>query len=144
MRGETNIFFDGRFWVGLFSVEWEGKLVRIGKYIFGSEPTLAQLDEWMANGAPGLVMTEVDGLAGVDASEQSAEEAYVNPKRRLREARREMESAPRESLAQKAMRDLVEKDKQASAGKRSVDRKRRNQERFEKRQAKKKKKQRGY
>lgn len=141
MHGETIIYFDGKFWVGLFSLEKEGKITRVGKYIFGSEPTLAQLDEWMAKGFPGLIMTEVEEGASI---KKPLVLVIKNPKRQLREAKREMLQITHESVVQKTMREMIEKRKMVSKHKRSANRAQQTQDRFDKRQDKKKKKLKGH
>lgn len=139
MRGEFTILFDKHFWVGLFSVEVQGKIVRVGKYVFGPEPSAAEVYEWLGKGAPGLVMNDVKDLN----YEPSDFVKVKNPKRVLREVRRS-ESRAEESIAQRCMREQVEQFKK-EAKKRNSDKDRERKQRlFEMKTMKRKKKHRGH
>ena len=85
MRGETYIYFNGQFWIGLFTEECDGAIVRVGRYLFGNEPSLTELDTWMHQGFPGLVMLMPPKEGLVEAKKTTKK----NPKRALREIRRE-------------------------------------------------------
>ena len=57
MRSETYIYYNQKFWLGFFTEEdSSGEIIRVGRYIFGKETTLAELDEWMAKGFTELVL----------------------------------------------------------------------------------------
>lgn len=139
MQGETLIYFDGQFWVGLFSEKKDGKIVMVGKYVFGGEPTLTLIDEWLARGLPGLKMFPADRL---DVENKAK---IKNPKRALRLVRKthETRSEFRETLAQKAMRESLEGLKKESKKIRSVKRREHLLQNYLKKQAKKKQKKRG-
>ena len=108
MRGETNIYFNGQYWVGIFSREDQGRIVSVGRYIFGSEPTLALLDEWLSQGSPGLIILPVTSASQGLISERSLIKKK-NPKRALREVRRaNSKELSKESVAQKAVRETYE------------------------------------
>ncbi len=112
MCSETNIFFNGQYWIGIFSEEKNGEIVRIGKFIFGSEPTLAFLDEWFSKGAPGLSI--LPACHTIEISKKYTD--VKNPKRALRQVRKEMHKNPiaKETAPQKAVRETFEHLKKES------------------------------
>lgn len=141
MRGETNIFFNGQYWIGIFSEEKNGEIVRVGKFIFGGEPTLAFLDEWLAKGAPGLFMLPV--CHTIEISKKCTD--IKNPKRALRQVRKAMRKNPitKETAPQKAVRETFEQLKKDLKKKRSNRNRECQREKFLLKQAKKRAKQKG-
>src|SRR3990167_7011272 len=99
VSGEFLIYFDGVMWIGLFSVEKNGRILRIGKFIFGSEPSSAEVYDWLRKGAPGLLMRDMS-----ESETLVVKERVKNPKRVLREVRKSL-SQTKESHAQKCMRE---------------------------------------
>lgn len=143
MSNETYIYYNNKYWVGLFTEEHDGKIIRVGQYIFGLEPTVALLDEWMAKGYPGLILNSVE--SDEDSSFVGLS-PKINPKRRLREVKRSMhrEKYSGETRSQKAMADSLESLKKISKKKKQEDLKLIKLEKFEHRKAKKKEKKRGH
>ena len=108
MRGETLIFFDGQFWVALFSEQRAGEVVRIGRYVFGAEPSSAFFDQWLADGCPGLLMRDVQRIKS--AKETKDTRKKKNPKRAIREVMKAMKGSNanrKESKAQRVARDSL-------------------------------------
>lgn len=137
MSGEFLIYFDGIFWIGLFSVEKGGRLLRIGKFVFGSEPNSAEVYEWLCKGAPGLHMQDLSGNY-----ETVLKQRIKNPKRVLREVRKSQTNV-KESHAQKCMREELELSKKSSAKSLREKHKEAELRKFNLRCEKRKKKQRG-
>lgn len=137
MSGIFNVYFDGQYWVGLVLEESENHR-RVGRFIFGDEPSPNQIFEWAKKGCPGLILTEV--LPGEDQDQPSR----VNPKRLQREARRALENKGLGSFAQDQIRKAIEKNKKTSQTKSREKRLIEERARFDKLQLKKKKKKRGH
>lgn len=140
MSGESFIYFTGQCWVGLFSEQRDGKILRVGTYIFGPEPRASEIDAWLAKGAPGIRWEMIDPN-GVHAEFDLPREK--NPKRRLRDARREQERMPSESKALQAMRQAIELNKLEKRKERSRKTKELKARQFELKQKKKKMKHHG-
>ena len=139
MRGETLIFFDGQFWVALFSEERFGEVIRVGQYTFGAEPSPAVFDQWLADGCPGLSMHAVQRFGAKEKKTDT--DKKKNPKRAIREVMRSLNTS-NETKAQKEMREKLKESARKSKQARSQRRKEIREQRFLQKQLKKKKKQR--
>ena len=129
------VYHDGQFWVGTFERIEDDRLSAC-RIVFGAEPSNEEIQELICKRWNRLRFTEPVG--GVEAPKVA-----VNPKRRQREAARELERRGPSTKAQQALSEARE----AAAQERKTDlRERREQEqreRFEKRQEKRKRKRRG-
>ena len=141
MRGEFYIYFDGQFWLGLFSLEKEGVVVRVGRYLFGVEPTAAEVDAWVTAGLPGLRMIEVQDK-GIEIP--SVREKVQNPKRSIRALlKSKRNTRTTESAAQRSMRELIEQSKKEAKSAGRKKRREKEVQNFVLRKEKRKKKHRG-
>ncbi len=108
--------------------------------VFGKEPTDPELYEYITEYYAKLRFSEPHSFSLIIKRK--------NPKRILREVRREMEKAKvgttKESYAQEVLRLELEKNKQAQKSLTKVQKEQMAQEKFQQRQAKKKKKERGH
>ena len=138
MRGETYIYFTGQYWVALFSEEECGKITRVGKVIFGEEPSSAIFDEWLAKGSPGLIMLKASD------SVQSNQPRVKNPKRAMREVKKlSLASEKKETKSQLAFNNTLEDLKAKSKQERKARSKEIKQDLFVLKQKKNKLKKRG-
>ena len=76
------VFFDDPFWAGLFESRDEGT-VKYARVVFGKEPTDAEVYQYLLNNFTRLKFTE-----SLPAAEER--KPVKNPKRRQREANREL------------------------------------------------------
>ena len=130
------VYYDGQFWVGAFECVEDGKL-SVCRVVFGAEPANEEIQELVCKRWNRLRFTRPVAL-DVDMPRPA-----VNPKRRQREAARELKQHGPSTKAQQA---LSEEREAAARQRKADDRKRREQERqerFEQRQEKRKQKHRG-
>lgn len=129
------VYHDGQFWVGMFECVENGKL-SVCKTVFGAEPSNEEIqrlvcDHWNRLRFTRPVMHEV--VAKVAA----------NPKRRQREASRELRQRGPSTKAQQALAN----EREASSQTRKADAKARREsekrEQFERRKEKRRQKHRG-
>ena len=129
------MFFDNPFWVGVFERVDEGKL-SVCKVTFGAEPK--DYDVWE------FVLQHYDELVFSPAVESETRQTADNPKRRLRNARKQTERSGIGTKYQQALQMLREEMK---TERRQISREQRDaeaQRRFEMKQVKKKEKRRGH
>ena len=137
MSGEGNltVFFEDPFWVGVFERRI-GKKLSVCKVTFGAEPKDCEVLEFVLNHyyersfSPAITV----------GSRQTAD----NPKRRQREARKQMEQSGISTKSQEALRLQREEMK---TERRQISREEREEEearRFELKQMKRKEKQKGH
>lgn len=129
------VYFDGQFWVGMFE-RVEGGSLSACRVVFGSEPSDEEILRFIVERYNRLRFS--DPVAHEGASRQS-----TNPKRRQREASRELSRRGPSTKAQQA----ISEEREANAQKRKSDarerREREKSERFEQRQQKRKQTHRG-
>ena len=129
------VYHDGQFWVGMFERACDGQL-SVCRVVFGAEPSNEGIQEFICNRWNSLRFTEA--IACAEASRQAS-----SPKRRQREAAREMKRHGPSTKAQQAL----SKEREAAAKQRKAasrdQRETEKQQRFELRQQKRKEKHRG-
>jgi hypothetical protein len=136
---KATIFFEKRFWVGLFErTDKEG--YAIARHIFGGEPSDIEVHEFVLNHYQELKFGEL--------REVTVQIQRMNPKRVQREVRREMErikeSTKPSTLAQDYMREELEKKKLIKKSLNSAEKQARKDEQFSLKQEKRKEKHRGH
>lgn len=136
---KATVFFEKKFWVATFErTDKEG--YRVARHIFGGEPTDPEIYDF--------VLSNYHTLNFGKAKEIKVEIHRKNPKRLQREVKREMEKIKQttrpSSFAQDYMREELEKNKKEKKLRRSEVKKELQKERFNFKQDKKKKKQRGH
>lgn len=129
------IFFEDPFWVGVFERNEKGGY-SVARYVFGSEPTDAQLLRFAAAEATHLVFS-------AHTYSPPENRTGVNFKRRQRLARKETSQVGIGTLAQRTLQAEREHMKQTSAEKSRVERQEEQLAKFQKKQAAKKEKHRG-
>ena len=131
------VYHDGQFWVGTFERIENGKL-SVCRVVFGAEPSAEEIQELVCRQWNRLGFTRPVALGSI------AMKSAANPKRRQREAARELKQRGLSTKAQQALSE----EREALAQQRKADareqREREKQERFEQRQEKRKRKHRGH
>jgi len=129
------VYYDGQFWVGMFERVESGKL-SASRIVFGAEPSNEEIGELVCKRWNQLRFTK-------PVAHAEAPKSVNNPKRRQREAARELKQRGPSTKAQRALSE----EREASAQQRKADaRQRREQEkrqRFVQRKEKHKQKHRG-
>ena len=134
-EGSLTVFFEDPFWVGVFERRI-GKKLSVCKVTFGAEPKDCEVLEFILNHYYELSFSPAITVG----SRQTAD----NPKRRQREARKQMEQSGISTKSQEALRLQREEMK---TERRQTSREEREEEearRFELKQMKRKEKQKGH
>ena len=135
MKSSLTVFFEDPFWVGIFERIDERKL-SVCKVTFGAEPK--DYDVWE------FVLQHYYELVFSPAVETETRQAADNPKRRLRNARKQTE---RSGIGTKSQQALQLQREGMKTERRQISREQRDaeaQRRFEMKQLKKKEKRRGH
>ena len=135
-QGSLTILFEDPFWIGLFELaDREG--LRVCKVTFGAEPTEREIMQFVDRNWHRLRFSPA-----VDAS--TTPENRRNPKRQLREVRRQTIPQGIGTKSQQALKKQQEQNKTEHRQRSKAEREADQQRRFELRQAKKKEKHRGH
>ena len=135
MGTSLTVFFEDPFWVGVFERVDDGKL-SVCKVTFGAEPK--DYDVWE------FVLRHYDELVFSPAVETEMRQIADNPKRRLRNVRKQTE---RRGISTKSQQALQLQREELKTEHRQISREQRDaeaQRRFEMKQLKKKEKRRGH
>ena len=135
MKASLTVYFEDPFWVGVFERADEGKL-SVCKTTFGAEPKDSEVLE--------CVLRRYGELDFSPAVADECRQTADNPKRRLRNARKQVE---RSGIGTKSQQALQRQREEMKAEKRQISREEREaeaQRRFDMKQAKKKEKRRGH
>ena len=135
MKASLKVFFENPFWVGVFERIEDGKL-SVCKVTFGAEPKSYEILEYALQHYYELVFSP--------AIETEIRQAADNPKRRSRNARKQLENM---SIGTKSQQALQRQREEMKKERRQISREEREaeaQRRFEMKQAKKKEKKRGH
>ena len=135
MKISLTVFFEDPFWVGVFERIDDGKL-SVCKVTFGAEPK--DYDVWE------FILQNYDKMVFSPAVETETKQTADNPKRRLRNARKQTE---RSGIGTKSQQALQMQWEEMKTERRQISREQRDaeaQRRFEMKQMKKKEKRRGH
>lgn len=136
---KVTVLFQTRFFIGLFERN-DSDGYAVARKIFGSEPTDAELYEFIHTNFYELKFTEPQDF--------QLEIKRKNPKRLQREVRHEMKKAkaglPSTTHAQETLRLDLEKNKKLKKTISRAEKEMRIEQKFQQKQAKRKKKQRGH
>ena len=135
MKTSLTVFFEDPFWVGVFERTGGGKL-SVCKVTFGAEPR--DYDVWE------FVLRHYDGLVFSPAVETETRQTADNPKRRLRNAGKQIK---RSGVGTKSQQALQLQREETKTERRRLSREQREaeaQRRFRMKQLKKKEKRRGH
>lgn len=134
--GTLTVLFEDPFWIGLFEqTDHEG--LHVCKVTFGAEPTDKEVMEFVDKNWHRLQFSQA-----IEVSSES--ERKINPKRQLREAKKQMQSQGIGTKSQKALKLQQEQNKTERKQRSKVEREAEKQRQFYLRQAKKKEKHRGH
>ena len=134
--GSLTVLFEDPFWVGVFEVTDEEGL-HVCKVTFGAEPTGQEIIEFVEKNGHKLKYSE-----GIETT--SSQEIRKNPKRQLREARKQMKPQGIGTKLQQALKMQQEKNKTQRKQQSKVERDAEKQRIFDLRQTKKKEKHKGH
>ena len=134
--GSLTVLFENPFWIGLFEmIDQQG--LRACKVTFGAEPTDKEVMEFVDKNWHRLQFSQA-----IEVSSES--ERKVNPKRQLREAKKQMQSQGIGTKSQQALKLQQEQNKTERKQRSKAEREAAKQRQFDLRQAKKKEKHRGH
>ena len=135
MKASLTVFFEDPFWVGVFERIEDGKL-SVCKVTFGAEPKDYEVLDYILHHYYELVFSP--------AIETEIRQAADNPKRRNRNARKQLENT---GIGTKSQQALKRQREEMKTERRQISRKEREaeaQHRFVMKQEKKKEKRRGH
>ena len=135
IESKLTIYFDEPFWVGVFE-ELDGDKLSVCRTVFGAEPTDAQVWEFVLANYRRLQFS-----APVKAEQKQKAD---NPKRRQRNARKQMESSGVGTKSQQALQKQYEENKMERKQLSREQREAEKQRQFELKQQKRKEKHRGH
>ena len=135
MNTSLTVFFEEPFWVGVFERVEDGML-SVCKVTFGAEPKDIEIWDY--------VLRRYGELAFSPAVESEARQAADNPKRRQRDARKQLENSGVGTKAQQALQRQREEKKTERREMSREQREAEKQRQFELRQQKRKEKHRGH
>ncbi len=134
-RGKLTVFFEDPFWVGVFERISAGKLSAC-KVIFGAEPKDSEV--------LAFILKHYDGLKFSPSVETVIKQTAENPKRRQRNARRQLDAFGVGTKSQQALQmqreEMKTERKQIGKAQRDAEK----QSRFTLKQQKRKEKHRGH
>ena len=134
--GSLTVLFEDPFWIGLFEMIDQNGL-RACKVTFGAEPTEKEVMEFVDKNWYRLQFSQT-----IEIPPES--ERKVNPKRQLREAKKQMQSQGIGTKSQQALKLQQEQNKAERKQRSKAKREAEKQRQFELRQTKKKEKHRGH
>lgn len=134
--GSLTILFEDPFWIGLFEItDHEG--LHVCKVTFGAEPTEREVMEFIEKNWNRLEFSQAVDIV-------PTAEIRKNPKRQLREAKKQMQSQGIGTKSQQALKLQQEQNKMERKQRSKAEREAEKQRQFDLRQAKKKKKHKGH
>ena len=134
--GSLTVLFEDPFWIGLFEmIDQQG--LRACKVTFGAEPTDKEVMEFVDKNWNHLQFTQ-------PIETPTTSESKKNPKRQLREAKKQMQSQGIGTKSQQALKLQQEQNKTERKQRTKAERDAEKQRLFELRQTKKKEKHRGH
>ena len=131
---KTDVFFKDPFWVGVFERIEDGKL-SVSKVTFGAEPKDYEVWEY--------VLKHYCELEFSPAVETVTKRTADNPKRRQRNARKQLQQTGVGTKSQKALQLQLEQNKQEQKVRNRAQKQAETERKFALRQQKKKEKHRG-
>ena len=134
--GSLTVLFEDPFWIGLFEMIDQNGL-RACKVTFGAEPTDKEVMEFIDKNWHRLQFSQA-----IEAPSES--ERKINPKRQLREAKKQMQSQGIGTKSQQALKLQQEQNKAERKQRSKAERVAEKQRQFDLRQTKKKEKHRGH
>ncbi|WP_288279882.1 YjdF family protein [uncultured Prevotella sp.] len=134
--GTLTVLFEDPFWIGLFE-KTDNEGLHVCKVTFGAEPTDKEVMAFIDKNWHLLQFSQA-----VEAERDSG--TKINPKRQLREAKKQMQSQGIGTKSQQALKLQQEQNKMERKQRSKAEREAEKQRQFDLRQAKRKEKQRGH
>ena len=135
--GSLTVLFEDPFWIGLFeTIDQQG--LRACKVTFGAEPTDKEVMEFIDKNWHCLQFSQAVEIPA------ESERAKVNPKRQLREVKKQMQSQGIGTKSQQALKLQQEQNKTERKQRSKAEREAEKQRQFDLRQIKKKEKHKGH
>ena len=134
--GSLTVMFEDPFWIGLFEMT-DNEGLHVCKVTFGAEPTEKEVMEYIDQNWHRLRFSQA-----VEAPPTT--ENRKNPKRQLREAKKQMQSQGIGTKSQQALKLQQEQNKTERKQRSKAEREAEKQRQFDLRQAKKKEKHKGH
>ena len=135
LESKLTIFFDEPFWVGVFE-ELDGDKLSACKVVFGAEPTDAEVYAF--------ILKHYDHLRFSTPIKAEIKHKADNPKRRQRNAHRQLEKTGVGTKSQQALQKQYEENKLERKQRPREQREAEKQRQFELKQQKRKEKHRGH
>jgi hypothetical protein len=133
-----SVYFDNGFWVGLFENFADGNY-QVSKIMFGSEPQITEIYNLIL-----IKYTKIKFSKGYNELQEANLDKKINPKRRIREAKKELNQDMKSTKAQM----VLQKERENFKEERKIISKKRREEqqelKFAKKEQKKKEKKKGH
>ncbi len=143
MHSQFTLYFDGSFWVGVYEVHFSDGTVQAARYVFGGEPSDAELWAWTLVHGMELI-DRAHAAPRITPSASTRLKHVRSPKRMARLAARESASPRTSTAAQEALARARDEQKTSAKAARTRRREEEAQARYEQRAAKRRKKRRGH
>ena len=134
-ESKLTVFFDEPFWVGVFE-ELDGKKLSVCRVVFGAEPTDAEIYAF--------VLRHFNYLRYSSPVKTEIKQKADNPKRRQRNAHKQLEKSGVGTKSQQALQKQYEENKLERRQQSREQREAEKQRQFELKQQKRKEKHRGH
>ena len=134
-ESRLTIYFDEPFWVGVFE-ELDGKRLSVCRVVFGSEPTDAEIYAF--------ILRYFNHLRFSPPVRTEVKQKADNPKRRQRNAHKQLEKSGVSTKSQQALQKQYEENKLERKQRSREQREAEKQRQFELKQQKRKEKHRGH
>lgn len=105
---KLTIFFNGQFWEGVVEVDRDG-LLKAGRHLFGAEPSDIEVLSFVSDNYASTLVQQTQSTVVASTDHKS-----INPKRRSREAAKEMAVRGASTMAQTVLQQELEQHKKAS------------------------------
>ncbi len=105
---KLTVFFNGQFWEGVIEVDHDGVL-KAGRHLFGAEPSNIEVLSFVSNNHASTLVQQTQSTVVT-----STDDRPMNPKRRSREAAKEMAVRGVSTMAQIAIQQELEQHKKES------------------------------
>lgn len=133
--GSFSVFFEDPFWVGVFE-SYDNGILKIAKITFYKEPTERELQEFL--------IEDYDKLKFFEYKDSTSLNKKMNPKRKIRDAKKQMKSnfcisKSKDYISRQFELNKINKKKSKAKEKEFL-----NEEKFIQKQAKRKEKHRGH
>jgi hypothetical protein len=137
MDGKFTVYFEDPFWVGVVEINDEGK-IKIGKVIFGSEPSGADIYNFTKNEFHKIKFNETQTV------DEKIIKNKINPKRMIKLARKEQEKKGIGTKSQLAIKKIQENKKNEITKTKKEKKIEAMEKKYQLKQMKKKKKKKGH